>query len=219
MTLGVLTQRSVTLFAAVGGWRTLAEALASKAVFLVAHLLTGRVPLSALVAVGAVGVFAIVRTRTDRKYWQAGGGLVIVGVSALLAGGTGQAVDFYFVSVAMPAVAGVVFLVSMLVRWPVVGALVGGLRGERSGWRRDRARLRRYQACTAMFVAKFGLSVAVMAPLYLTGRVTALGIAATVLGTPATGLCAYACWRILRTEASPQKRALQAGPRRRSATM
>ncbi|MER5649873.1 DUF3159 domain-containing protein [Streptosporangium sp. NPDC002524] len=208
MTLGVLTRRSLTLFAAVGGWRTVAEAVVSKAVFLIAHLLTGRVLLSALVAVGAVAVFAIVRACTDRKYWQAGAGLVIVGVSASLAGGTGQAVDFYLVSVSLPAVAGTVFLVSMLARWPIIGGLVEGLRGERSGWRRDRARLRRYQACTAVFLAKFGLSVTVMVPLYLAERVTALGIAATVLGAPASGLCAYACWRILRTETSPR----EAGP-------
>ncbi|WP_436757481.1 DUF3159 domain-containing protein [Streptosporangium sp. V21-05] len=205
MTLGVLTRKSLTSFAAVGGWRTVAEAEASKAVFLVAHLLTGRVPLSALVAVGAVAVFAIVRARIDRKYWQAGAGLVIVGVAASLAGRTGQAVDFYLVSVLLPVVAGPVFLVSLLVRWPIIGVLAEGLRGERSGWRRDRARLRRYQACTAVFLAKFGLSVTVMVPLYLAGQVTALGIAATALGTPATGLCAYACWRVLRTEARPRE--------------
>jgi len=203
MTLGVLTRKSLTPFAAVGGWRTVAEAVVSKAVFLITHLLTGRVPLSALVALGAVAVFAVVRACTDRKYWQAGAGLVIVGVSAALAGRTGQAVDFYLVSVLLPAVAGPVFLVSVLARWPIVGLLVEGLRGQRSGWRRDRARLRRYQVCTAVFLAKFGLSVTVMVPLYLAGQVTALGIAATLLGTPATGLCAYACQRVLRTETSP----------------
>lgn len=28
----------------------------------------------------------------------------------------------------------------------------------------------------------------------------ALGAAATLLGTPAMGLCAYVCWRILRAD-------------------
>ncbi|TMR23756.1 DUF3159 domain-containing protein [Nonomuraea turkmeniaca] len=201
MPLTVLTQKSLSLFTAVGGWRTVAEAVVSKTVFLIAHLLTGQVPLSATVAVGAVVVFAIVRTCTDRKYWQAAGGLVIVAVAASLASSSGEAVDFYLVSVLVSVGAGAVFLVSLLVRWPIIGVVVGGMRGERSGWRRDRARLRRYQACTAVFLVKFSLSTMVMVPLYLAGQVTALGIASTLLGTPATGLCAYVCWRILRTEA------------------
>jgi hypothetical protein len=91
-----------------------------------------------------------------------------------------------------------VFLTSMLVRWPVIGLVVGAARHERSGWRRDRVRRRRYELCTAVFLAKFVLATAVLVPLYLAGHVTALGIAATLLGgAPAAGACAYVCWRIL----------------------
>jgi uncharacterized membrane protein len=198
MIVDALTQKSLSVFAAVGGWRTIAEAVVSKAVFLVVHLLTGEVALSALVAVGGVLVFAVVRACTDRKYWQAAAGLVVVCVGAALAGHTGHGVDFYLPSVLLPAAASVVFLLSMLAGWPVVGVVVGAVRGERFGWRRDRGRRRRYQACTAVFLAKFLAAVAVMAPLYLDGQVVPLGIASTVLGTPALGACAYLCWRIIR---------------------
>src|SRR5258708_1754936 len=95
MSFNGLTQKSLSLFAALGGWRTVAEGVASRVVFLVAYMLTGQVLTSALVAVGGVAVFAVVRVFTDRKYWSAVVGLVMVGVSALLAGGTGRAVDFY----------------------------------------------------------------------------------------------------------------------------
>jgi hypothetical protein len=159
---------------------------------------------SALIAVGAVAVFAVVRVCTDRKYWSALIGLVIVGLSALLAGDTGDAVDFYFVdvvtAVGMPAVS----LVSMLVRWPMVGLVVGAARGERSSWRRDRARRRRYQMCTAILLLKGIIETAVLLPLYLAEQVTALGIASTLLGAPAAGVCIHLCWRILRTEADPE---------------
>lgn len=200
MNVDLLTQASLSLFAAVGGWRTVAEALASKALFLVAHLVTGQVSTSALVALGGVAVIAVVRMCTDRKYWQAAAGLVAVGVSAWLAGSTGQAVDFYLTNVVSNACAAVVLLASMLVRWPVIGLVMGAARGERFGWRRDRARRRRYQACTAVLLAKFGIAAAVMVPLYLDGHVVALGVSATLLGTPAVGACAYVCWRILRVD-------------------
>ncbi|CAM3739290.1 DUF3159 domain-containing protein [Kibdelosporangium persicum] len=201
MNFSALTQKSLSLFAAVGGWRTVAEGVASKTLFLIVYLLTDHVTTSALVAVGGVLVFAVARFWTDRKVWQALIPLVIVTLSAVLAGSTGHGVDFYLSGVVMSAGAGAVVLVSMLVRWPVIGLAVGAVRGERFGWRRDRVRLRRYQACTGIFLAKFVVSTAVQLPLYLEGQVVALGIASTLVNTPAMGICAYLCWRILRVEA------------------
>ncbi|MEV0391213.1 DUF3159 domain-containing protein [Nonomuraea sp. NPDC050643] len=204
MSLNVLTQKSLSLFAAVGGWRTVAEGVASRVLFLVAYLVTDRVSTSALVAVGGVAVFAAARVFTDGKYWQAAVGLGVVGASALLAGSTGHAVDFYLPTVLMQAAGGAVFLVSILVRWPVIGLAVGAVRGERFGWRRDRAQRRRYQVCTAVFLAKYGIATMVLVPLYLAGKVAPLGIAATLLGgAPAMGVCVYLCWRILRAQADP----------------
>jgi hypothetical protein len=189
------------LFSAVGGWRTVAEGVASRALFLVAFLVTGQVLTSALVAVGGVVVLAVVRLGTGGKAWQPAIGVVVVGVSALLAGTTGHAADFYLPAVLVQAVGGVVFLVSVLVRWPVIGFVMGTVRGEGSAWRRDRRQRRRYYVCTAVFLAKFAITTAVLVPLYSAGAVIQLGIAATVLGgAPAAGVCLYLCWRILREE-------------------
>ncbi|NBH10685.1 DUF3159 domain-containing protein [Amycolatopsis sp. SID8362] len=200
MSLDALTKKSLSLFSAVGGWRTVAEGVASRALFLVAYLLSGRVLTAALIAVGGVFVFAVVRMCTDRKFWQPVVGLVVVGVSALLAGSTGHAVDFYLTAVLIQAGGAVVFGISMLARWPVIGVVLGAVRGDRFAWRRDRRQRRRYMVCTAVFLAKFAVVTALLVPLYLTGKVVALGVAATVLGgAPAAGVCVYLCWRILRT--------------------
>ncbi|WP_245191901.1 hypothetical protein [Amycolatopsis azurea] len=42
MGLDMLTRKSLSLFSAVGGWRTVAEGVASRALFLVAYLATAR---------------------------------------------------------------------------------------------------------------------------------------------------------------------------------
>ncbi|RSD10514.1 DUF3159 domain-containing protein [Amycolatopsis eburnea] len=199
MSLDALTNKSLSLFSAVGGWRTVAEGVASRALFLVAYLLSGRVLTAALIAVGGVCAFAVVRMCTDRKFWQPMVGLVVVGVSALLAGSTGHAIDFYLTAVLIQAGGGVVFGVSMPARWPVIGVVLGAVRGDRFAWRRDRRQRRRYTVCTAVFLAKFAVVTALLVPLYLAGKVVALGVAATVLGgAPAAGVCVYLCWRILR---------------------
>jgi hypothetical protein len=197
----MLTRKSLSLFSAVGGWRTVAEGAVSRALFLVAYLLTGQVLVSALVAVGGVVVLAVVRLCAGGKVWQPAFGLLVVGVSALLAGSTGQAVDFYLTAVLLQAGGGVLFLVSVLVRRPVIGLVMGTVRGEGLAWRHDRRRRRRYYACTAVFLAKFAIATAVLVPLYLAGSVIPLGIAATLLGgAPAAGVCVYLCWRILRED-------------------
>ncbi|MET9263079.1 DUF3159 domain-containing protein [Amycolatopsis sp. NPDC004079] len=201
MKLALLTEKSLSLFAAVGGWRTVAEGVASRVVFLIAYLVTDQVSTASLIAVGGVVVFAGIRAFTDRKYWQAAIGLVIVGASALLAGSTGRAVDFYLPAVLMQAAGGAVFLLSIAVRLPLIGLVLG--RGERLDWRRDPPRRRRYQLCTGIFLAKYVLATAVLVPLYLAGLVTPLGIAATLLGgAPAAGVCAYLCWRFLRARSA-----------------
>ncbi|WP_284750333.1 DUF3159 domain-containing protein [Amycolatopsis sp. RTGN1] len=201
MSLGMLTQRSLSMFDAVGGWRTVAEGVASRVLFLVAYLVTGQVLPSALVAVGGVAVLAVVRLCTGGKVWQPAIGVIVVGASALLAGSTGHAVDFYLSAVLLQAGGGVLFLVSLLVRRPLIGVVLGTVRGEGSAWRRDRRQRRRYSLCTAVFLAKFAIATAVLVPLYSAGLVLPLGIAATVLGgAPAAGGCVYLCWRILRED-------------------
>jgi uncharacterized membrane protein len=195
-----LTQRSQSLFAAMGGWRTVAEIFASRVLFLIAYLLTRQVLLSALVAVGGVVVFAVFRIFADRKYWQAAGGLVVVGISAALAGATGEGVNFYLPDIVRNVGAAATLLVSMVVRWPAIGLLIGFARGEKVSWRRDPVKRRQYQLCTAVFLVKFCFAPLVMTPLYLAGQVVALGIAATLVGTPAIAIAVYFCWRILRTE-------------------
>jgi hypothetical protein len=205
VSISLLTEKSLSLFSAVGGWRTVAESAASRALFLVAYLLTERVPVSALVAVGGVAVFTVVRLCTSRTFWPPVFGLVVVAVSALLAGSTGHAADFYLTAVLLQITGGAVFLLSILVRWPVIGLVMGAIRGERRTWRHDRALRRRYYTCTAVFLAKFGIATAVLVPLYRAGAVVPLGVAATILGgAPAAGACVYVCWRILRGQPRPR---------------
>ncbi|MGI5128401.1 DUF3159 domain-containing protein [Pseudonocardia sp. CA-107938] len=212
MSLAVLTRRTWSLFEAVGGWRTVADGVASRLVFLVAYLLTGEVVVAALVAVGGVVVLALLRAVTGGRFWQSAVGLVVVGGSALFASTTGNAVDFYLSTVLMQLGGGAVFLGSMLVGWPIVGVVVGA----GTDWRRDRALRRRYQLCSAMFVAKSVLAVAVLVPLYLADQVVALGLAAaTLAGAPGTALWFYLCWRTLNGGSRPGTAAARARPARR----
>ena len=199
--LNLLTSKVLTVGDAIGGWRTIAEAIAFRALFLAVYLITDKVLPAALVALGATLVLAAVRLRTaPRKWARVVIPLAVVGLSAALVGGTGHAVDFYLPDLLPDLVLGPVFLVSMAIRFPVIGLLVGGARGERLEWRHDPARRALYQRCTAVFAAKFVIAAALMLGLYLAGQVVVLGIVSMLATTPALAVCVYLCWRMLRSD-------------------
>lgn len=198
-----LAEKMLGLLEKVGGWRTITESISTRVLFLLLYLVTEQVALSALAAVGWVLAIAVIRWRTERKkWWQAGIPFAVVVVSALLAGGSGHAVAFYLPEIVPSLILGPVFLMSMLIRMPIVGLVIEGVHGgsgQRLAWRSDQDIRRRYQRCTAVFLLKFVVAAAVTLPLYVAENVIGLGIAG-VFTTPALVACVYVCWRILRTE-------------------
>ena len=86
----------------------------------------------------------------------------------------------------------IVMVISIIVRWPVVGFVVGAVAEEPFEWRRDRQVVRLCSQLTWLLVAPCVLRVIVQVPIYLSGRaaenadpyVTALGIAKVAMGWP-----------------------------------
>ena len=202
--VGSLAPKVRALLDRVGGWRTLAEAVATNAVFVVVSVITGEMVPAVLAAVGLVFVLAVVRLLTRRKKWyQVAVPLAVVALSAVLAGGTGRAVGFYLPDLLLNLVLWPVVLASMLVRFPIIGVVVEGLgreRGERLAWRRDRRLRRTYQLCSGVWLIKFSVAAAIMIPLYLGESVVGLAVVSTLLALPAMAGCLYLCWRLLRAE-------------------
>jgi hypothetical protein len=86
----------------------------------------------------------------------------------------------------------IVMVLSILVRWPLVGFVVGAVADEPFEWRRDRQVVRLCSQLTWFLVAPCVLRVLVQVPIYLSGRaaadadpyVTALGITKVAMGWP-----------------------------------
>jgi hypothetical protein len=78
----------------------------------------------------------------------------------------------------------VVFAVSMVARWPVVGFIVGAVAEQPTQWREDRAVLTLSQKLTGLLLAGYVIRVAVQLPLYLAGNTTVLAVAKLVVGWP-----------------------------------
>src|SRR5204862_606819 len=101
---------------------------------------------------------------------------------------TGRAQDFFIPGILKNVGFGALYAISALVRWPLVGVLLGFMLGEDLHWRRVRPRMRVYQQATWLWAGVFALRAAVQGWLYATGQATEFGLVKGVLGRRLSGL-------------------------------
>ena len=107
--------------------------------------------------------------------------------------------DFFLLQLVSNAASALVWLVSIVVRWPLLGVIVGGLLGQKTRWRRDPDLVRGYQRASWAWVAQYVVRLALFVPFYLAGEVVLLGLVRTVASPVLVGLSVLASWPLLRT--------------------
>ncbi|HEY9379321.1 MAG TPA: DUF3159 domain-containing protein, partial [Jiangellaceae bacterium] len=113
---------------------------------------------------------------------------------------TGRAEDVFLPGLLVNVGYGLAFLISILVRWPLLGVFVGLVTGQGMSWREDPALGRAYTRASAVWVGMFALRLAVQVPLYLAGdeQLGWLAGARLVMSWPLFLLVAYVSWLIVR---------------------
>ncbi|XCB29793.1 DUF3159 domain-containing protein [Arcanobacterium hippocoleae] len=186
----------------VGGWRAVFEAVIPTLTFVVLLITTGDYLVPALIAFGLCCTFAAARAIQRLSVKPALSGVLTMAASVFVAWKTGQAVNVFLVSILKNMTYGSIILVSILVRWPLLGVMLGYLRGEKTRWRHGQewalTRVRYYQI-TWVWTFIFAARLSVQIPLYFGGHAQWLGIMKLTLGLPADILAAYICWQLLRT--------------------
>ena len=184
---------------AVGGWRGAAESALPALAFLITYQLAGRdVQLAIRIAGGIALVAALLRLVRRESLQFVIGGAIGVAISAWFVSRTGKAEDFFLPDMIKNAAYGAVYLVSMLVRYPLIGILLGSIEGEPLKWIRDPERRRTATLATGRWVLLFGIRIGIMFPLYWAGSLNALGIAKLVLGYPLFVLVVWLTYRLVR---------------------
>ena len=118
--------------------------------------------------------------------------------SALVVLRTGRAEDFFLVQVLANAGSALLFAGSVVVRWPLLGVIVGLALGQRTRWRRDPDLLRGYRRASWVWVAQYAVRLAVFVPLYLAEQVSLLAVARGALTYPLVAACVVLSWFVLR---------------------
>ncbi len=191
-------QEALLLERALGGWRGIIDSGLPTVVFVIAYLVTGSdLRPSLIAAVGAGVVIVVWRLARRQPLQQVLAGFVGLLIAAWFSSRTGRAEDVFLPGMLLNIGYGAAFLISILVRWPLLGIAMGYLTGEGTSWRGDPDLRQVYAAASWIWVGVFGLRLVVQVPLYLAGAVAPLGVAKVILGWPLYLAGAYATYRVL----------------------
>jgi hypothetical protein len=187
-----------SLLTAIGGVRGLVESILPGLGFLVTYSITRSLLPSVLIPLAVSVIFVIVRLVSRTAPSQAFVGVLGIAVSAVLAIITGKPEDNFLPGIIVNAVSLVVLLLSLIVRWPLIGIIVGFLTNEGTEWRADKAKSRVLDIATWLWVGLFALRLGAELPLYLAHEAEWLAGTKLILGVPLYAAVLWVTWLLVR---------------------
>lgn len=197
--LGGSTNGKHPLWNAMGGALGIVETVLPGLLFVAVFTLTLDPWLAIWISVAISVMFTLYRLIRRQAATQALVGLLGVVISAVLALMSNKPEVNFVVGMVTNGVYGFVFLVSILVGWPLIGVVIGLVRSEGTSWRQNRHHKRVYLGVTALWVGMFTLRLAIEFPLYLAGNIAGLATAKLVLGLPLYVPVLALTWLIVRS--------------------
>ena len=192
------TPSARALLGAIGGVRGVLESVVPGLAFLVIYLTTHNLLWAVLVPVLVVFVFAITRAGQRSSFSSTVTGAVLLAISAVLVLITGRAVTNFVPGILINAAGFVVMIVSIVLRWPLIGVIVGLLFGDFDGWRKDVAKRRILTLATWLWVALFAIRLVLEVPLYFADNVAALGVVRLITSVPLYAVFLWVTWLLVR---------------------
>ena len=187
------------LLSELGGPQGIADSSIPGLAFVIVYTIFGNdIQLSGIVAVALGALIAGVRLIRGEQLRFAFSGFIGVAIAAFIASRSGKAEDFFLPGLLFNAGYALVYLVSILIRWPLIGVLVGPLIGEGMTWRQDPEKVALYSKASWIWFGMFIVRLAVQLPLYLAGAVVALGVAKTAMGLPIFALTLWLTYLLLK---------------------
>lgn len=201
---------------AIGGWRGAIDSGLPSVVFLAIYFAMHHdLALALKYAVGTGLVLAAIALVQRKSLQQVLSGLIGLAISAYITSRTGQAQNFFLTGIIRNGIYGLVFLISVWIKRPLLGYFLALLRTTESlkeaanssaaidkpakvQWRDDPVLLRKYSSVTWVWTLMFLGRFAIMFPMWAVDATGVLGVASVVLGYPLFALVGYASYAILR---------------------
>jgi hypothetical protein len=169
----------------LGGWRGVIDSSLPALVFLLVFTFGGKNLQQAIIGAAVVAVgLALLRAVRRQSLQQVLSGVIGVAFAAWFSSRSGKAEDFFLPGLLTNLAYATGILISIAIRFPVVGLVIGGLQGDVLGWRNNPETARFYRMLSWWWVGMFLLRLIVQLPLYFAHQVELLGTVKIVMGWP-----------------------------------
>ena len=189
---GTVTESTVTLemlvrsqlSKALGGKRGMLEGAIPTLGFTVTWIASRNLNISLVISGGLAVALLLLRIAQRSTVQFVLNSLVGITIAAIFALRSGRAEDAFLPGIIYNAVYAVVLAGSALVRWPLMGFMIGGVTGELTGWHNDRHLVSLCSKLTWLLALPCLVRVVVQYPLYELHQAGWLGFAKLAMGWP-----------------------------------
>jgi len=168
----------------LGGARGMIESALPFIAFTIAWVAAKQLYPAIAAAVITAALLAIIRLVQRQSIKYVVQAVIPTAIAVLIATRTGRAQDIFLPGILYNGALAVISLLTVAIRKPLVGFIIGAAVGDPSGWTRDRGLVRMTSKLTLVLAVPYITRFVIQLPLYLAGQVVLLGIAKVVLGWP-----------------------------------
>jgi arginine exporter protein ArgO len=184
---------------ALGGKKGIIDSTIPSLIFLLAYNVTHNLRVCLYISIATAAVLMILRLIKRDTLMHSISGFIGVAFCGWFAWKTGTAKSYYAPSLWKNSAFMLVYLASILLKWPLIGVLLGPILGENLNWRKNPQRMAAYIKATWIWFALFAIRLAVQYPLFKTNQINALGIANIFLGFPLYLVTLWGTWLAIRS--------------------
>jgi hypothetical protein len=168
----------------LGGARGMIESALPFIAFTIAWVITRQLYPAIAAAVVTALLLAIIRLIQRQSIKYVVQAVIPTAIAVLIATRTGRAQDVFLPGILYNGALAVLSIVTVAIRKPLVGFLIGAAVGDPTGWTRDSGLVKMTSKLTLVLAVPYVARFVIQLPLFLAGQVVLLGIAKVILGWP-----------------------------------
>jgi hypothetical protein len=168
----------------LGGARGMIESALPFIAFTIAWVITRQLYPAIAAAVVTAMLLAVIRLIQRQSIKYVVQAVIPTAIAVLIATRTGRAQDVFLPGIIYNGALAVLSIVTVAIRKPLVGFIIGAAVGDPTGWTRDSGLVKMTSKLTLVLAVPYVARFVIQLPLFLAGQVVLLGIAKVILGWP-----------------------------------
>ena len=168
----------------LGGARGMLESALPFVAFTIAWVIGRELYPAIGAALGTALLLALIRILQRQSIKYVAQAVFPTAIAVLIATRTGRAQDVFLPGILYNGALAVISILTVIIRRPLVGYIIGAAVGDPIGWAKDRGLVRMTSKLTLVLAVPYVTRFVIQLPLFLSGQVVLLGVAKVVLGWP-----------------------------------